>query len=91
MSESPDRVYRGNHWYNAAKYVWRPARGQGFPGRAVINIGFRLTVGTEGEQVNWGGGWDDSVLARVAYRYGDAPTSRDSSLGFRLARDGEDT
>jgi hypothetical protein len=54
MSESPDRVYRGNHWYNAAKYVWRPARGQGFPGRAVINTGFRLVHDSEDRTLNIG-------------------------------------
>ena len=91
MSEHPDRMYWGAGWIDSEQYARMWSRGGSAPAGCSSFIGFRLTVGTEGEQVNWGGGWDDSVLARVAYRYGDAPTSRDSSLGFRLARDGEDT
>ena len=91
MSDSPDRRLWGAGWVDSERYARVWSRGGSAPAGCSSFIGFRLTVGTEGEQVNWGGGWDDSVLARVAYRYGDAPTSRDSSLGFRLARDGEDT
>ena len=87
MSESPDRVYRGNHWYNAAKYVWRPARGQGFPGRAVINTGFRLVHDSE-DRILSGGSWNyDASYARVAVRRYYDPAFANFNIGFRLTRD----
>ena len=87
MSESPDRVYRGNHWYNAAKYVWRPARGQGFPGRAVINTGFRLVHDSE-DRTLAGGSWVTGASdARVANRNDCDPAAAGSRIGFRLTRD----
>ena len=87
MSESPDRVYRGNHWYNAAKYVWRPARGQGFPGRAVINTGFRLVHDSE-DRILSGGSWNsDASFARVALRLYFDPAFANFNIGFGLTRD----
>ena len=87
MSESPDRVYRGNHWYNAAKYVWRPARGQGFPGRAVINTGFRLVHDSE-DRVLGGGSWNgDASYARGANRVNAGPALANFNIGIRLTRD----
>ena len=87
MSESPDRVYRGNHWYNAAKYVWRSARGQGYPGRAVINTGFRLVHDSE-DRILRGGSWFNSEsVARAASRHDYDPAYADGSIGFRLTRD----
>jgi formylglycine-generating enzyme required for sulfatase activity len=87
MSESPDRVYRGNHWYNAAKYVWRPARGQGFPGRAVINTGFRLVHDSE-DRILSGGSWNsDASFARVALRLYFDPAFANFNIGIRLTRD----
>ena len=87
MSESPDRVYRGNHWYNAAKYAGRPARGQGFPGRAVINTGFRLVHDSE-DRILSGGRWNsDASFARVALRLYFDPAFANFNIGFRLTRD----
>ena len=87
MSESPDRVYRGNHWYNAAKYAGRPARGQGFPGRAVINTGFRLVHDSE-DRTLAGGSWVTGASdARVANRNDCDPAAAGSRIGFRLTRD----
>ena len=87
MSESPDRVYRGNHWYNAAKYAGRPARGQGFPGRAVINTGFRLVHDSE-DRILSGGSWNsDASFARVALRLYFDPAFANFNIGFRLTRD----
>ena len=87
MSESPDRVYRGQHWYNDARYVWRPARGQGFPGRAVINTGFRLVHDSE-DRILSGGSWNsDASFARVALRLYFDPAFANFNIGFRLTRD----
>ena len=87
MSESPDRVYRGNHWYNAAKYAGRPARGQGFPGRAVVNTGFRLVHDSE-DRILSGGSWNsDASFARVALRLYFDPAFANFNIGFRLTRD----
>ena len=87
MSESPDRVYRGNHWYNAAKYAGRPARGQGFPGRAVINTGFRLVHDSE-DRILSGGSWNSAAsYARVAVRRYYDPAFANFNIGFRLTRD----
>lgn len=87
MSESPDRVYRGNHWYNAAKYVWRSARGQGFPDRAVVNLGFRLVHDSE-DRILRGGSWfNRESVARVANRLHYDPANAISNIGIRLTRD----
>jgi formylglycine-generating enzyme required for sulfatase activity len=87
MSESPDRVYRGNHWYNAAKYAGRPARGQGYPGRAVVNTGFRLVHDSE-DRTLAGGSWGNAASgARVATRGDIDPANAGNVIGFRLTRD----
>ena len=89
MSESPDRVYRGGSWYNDARYAGRPARGRGFPSRAVINIGFRLVVDTEVERVNRGGCWyGTAAIAHLSFPDANDPTDRGDNLGFRLAKEG---
>jgi formylglycine-generating enzyme required for sulfatase activity len=87
MSEDPQYVYRGGSWYNTPPYVGAAATAEGYPGRAVLNIGFRLAVDTEGLRVHRGGSWYNSAgVARAAARFRVNPGNRSSYLGFRLVR-----
>jgi formylglycine-generating enzyme required for sulfatase activity len=84
MSEDPQYVYRGGSWYNTPPYVGAAATAEGYPGRAVLNIGFRLVHGGA-YRVYRGGSWSyGPQSARVAYRYDSDPAGRDDYLGLRL-------
>jgi formylglycine-generating enzyme required for sulfatase activity len=88
MKEDRNYVFMGGSWYNTPPYVGEAATEEGYPGRAVVNLGFRLAVDTETIGVPRGGSWDAAaVSARVAYRGGLNPSTRSSLLGFRITRE----
>jgi formylglycine-generating enzyme required for sulfatase activity len=59
-----------------------------FPLHRDGNLGFRLTVDTDGDRVDRGGSWVNSAdNARAANRSWDDPGYRGSDLGFRLTVD----
>ena len=88
MREDRNYVFRGGSWYNTPPYVGAAATEEGYPGRAVVNLGFRLAVDTETIGVTRGGSWNISaVYARAANRSRFRPGDRFSGLGFRLTRE----
>ena len=92
MSDSPDRMYWGAGWVDSERYARVWSRGGSAPAGCSSFIGFRLTVDTDADRVSRGGSWLFSALgAPVAFRSRNDPTYRYGNLGFRLARDGEDT
>ena len=48
MKEDRNYVYRGGSWYNAATHAAVAAT---YPGRAVVNLGFRLAADNEADRV----------------------------------------
>jgi formylglycine-generating enzyme required for sulfatase activity len=87
MREDRNYVFRGGSWYNTPPYVGAAATAEGYPGRAVVNIGFRL-VHDSADRVYRGGSWRNSAQdARVANRDWDDPADRLNDLGFRLTRE----
>jgi len=85
MREDRNYVYRGGSWYNAATHAAMAAT---YPGRAVVNLGFRLAVDRNAYRVSRGGSWyDPADNARAAYRVGFDPGFRYSLLGIRLIRE----
>jgi len=86
MKEERNYVFRGGSWYNATTHAGVAAA---YPGRAVVNLGFRLAVDTEANRVGRGGFWYNAAgFARAANRYGYDPVDRSNGLGFRLVADG---
>ena len=85
MKEERNYLFRGGSWYNAATHA---AMAAAYPGRAVVNLGFRLAVDRNADRVSRGGSWDFTAgSARAAYRFRYDPGSRYSLLGIRLIRE----
>jgi formylglycine-generating enzyme required for sulfatase activity len=88
MSEDRNYVFRGGSWYNTSRYVGAAATAEGYPGRAVFSLGFRLAVDTESSRVGRGGSWNVTAdYARAASRFRNSPSLRLYYLGFRLVRE----
>jgi hypothetical protein len=85
MKEERNYLFRGGSWYNAATHA---AMAAAYPGRAVVNLGFRLAVDRNGDRVCRGGSWygaaDNARSADLGRGY---PGSRYSLLGIRLIRE----
>jgi formylglycine-generating enzyme required for sulfatase activity len=85
MKEEQNYLFRGGSWYNAATHA---AMAAAYPGREVVNLGFRLAFDKEAIRVIRGGSWGSAAGgARAANRGGDLPGDRGNDLGFRLIRE----
>ena len=86
-----DRAARplgGGSWFNSAQHALEARRNELFPLHRDGNLGFRLTVSTDGDRVNRGGSWSDTAdCARAAYRSRNLPGLRYDDLGLRLIVD----
>lgn len=79
--------------YRASSYQDRPHRDEGsILDKAVWHddeLGFRLAVDTDVERVNRGGCWYGAApIAHLSFPDANDPMSRNSNLGFRLAKEG---
>ena len=82
------RPLRGGSWFNSAQHALVARRNELYPLHRDGNLGFRLTVSTDGDRVNRGGSWVNTAGgARAANRSGDRPGFRFNDLGFRLTVD----
>ena len=85
MKEERNYLFRGGSWYNATTHSGVAAT---YPGRAVVNLGFRLAVDKEAVRVGRGGAWGGTAgYARAANRYGSYLCDSGVTLGFRLIRE----
>ena len=84
------RPLRGGSWFNSAQHALEARRNELFPLHRDGNLGFRLTVDTDGDRVYRGGsGIGTPDLARAAIRIRDFPGYRSFNIGFRLCRDAD--
>ena len=82
------RPLRGGSWFNSAQHALEARRNELFPLHRDGNLGFRLTVSTDGDRVYRGGSWIGTPdLARAAFRSRNDPGYRLSNLGLRLTVD----
>ena len=82
------RPLQGGSWFNSAQHALEARRNELFPLHRDGNLGFRLTVSTDGDRVYRGGSWRRAAdLARAAFRRRLFPDFRLDYLGFRLTVD----